>query len=168
MKYLEFDPRGWRETFIDEKNNLLFYLKDFRVSITHIGATSFNGGKSNRNVDILVATSNFADLYSVLVRLQSKKYKLIEQSEKGDFFLLVGPNKVLGYGVSIRLMEYASPIFNRYHAFMILLKERNSRVMRYNDYRLELIQRCGDNWKKYSELKQNYISMMIDEYFKFE
>ena len=168
MKYLEFNPRGWRETFIDEKNNLLFYLKDFRVSINHIGATAFTAGRSNRNVDVLLTVSSLADLHSVLVRLQSKNYKLVEQSPKGDFFLLVAPKKVLGYGVSVRLMEYASPIFVRYQAFITLLKEDNSRVLRYNDFRLELIERCGNNWEQYKQLKQDYIDMMIDENFKFE
>ena len=168
MAFLAFDPHGWREAFTDEKNNLLFYLKDYRVAINHIGATSFTGGRSNRNVDILLTVSNLADIHSVLVRLQSKKYKVAEQSDAGDYFLLVGPQKVLGYGVSIRLMEYASPIFNRYQAFVTLLKEDSSRVIRYNDFRAELVDKCGDDWKKYSQMKQDYINMMIDENFKFE
>ena len=102
------------------------------------------------------------------MKSQDKKYKVVEQSHNGDFYLLVGPSKVLGYGVSIRLMEHASPIFNRYYAFVTLLKEDSSRVQKYNDFRAALLEQCGDDWKKYSQMKQNYINMMVDENFKFE
>lgn len=168
MASLEFNPRGWRETFIDEKNNLLYYLKDFKVAINHIGATAYVAGRSNRNVDLLVTTTSLSDLQSVMVRLVSKKYKVIEQSHDGDFYLLVGPNKVQGYGVSVRLMVYASNIFNRYQAFITLLKEDNNRVLRYNDFRLELLETYGSDWQKYNQMKQNYINLMIDENYKFE
>lgn len=168
MNYLDFDPRGWHETFKDEKNNLLYYLKDFKVSISHIGATSFVGGRSNRNVDVLLTVTNFKDVQSVMVRLVSKKYKILEQSTSGDFYFFVGPSKVQGYGVTVRLMEYASPIFNRYQAFLTLLKESAERVRKYNNFRLELLDKCGDDWKKYSQIKQDYINSIIDDNFKFE
>ena len=168
MSEFIFDPRGWRESFKDEKNNLLYYLKDYQVSITHIGATAYTGSRSNRNVDILVAVKSIVDLNSVLVRLQSKKYKVIEQSAKADFYVLVAPSKVMGCGVTIRLMDYASFVFNRYQAFITLLKEDRSKIYAYNDFRSELVNKCGSNWAMYNELKQNYIEALIDENFKFE
>ena len=168
MKFLFFDPKGWTETFIDEKNNLLYYLKDYKVAVSHIGSTSYPGGRSNRNVDLLVSVTSLKDLSSVLVRLQSKKYKLIESSDNGDLYVLVGPSKVLGYGVTVRLMEYASTIYNRYQAFASLLKEDQDKVRRYNEFRLELVEKYGANWVKYNRLKQDYINMVIDENYKFE
>ena len=115
-----------------------------------------------------MTVNNLADIQSVLVRLISKKYKVIEQSHSGDFYLLVGPNKVLGYGVSIRLMEHASPIFNRYQAFVTLLKEDHTKVEKYNSFRLALIDKCGKNWEMYNRMKRDYIDQLIDENFKFE
>lgn len=171
MKYyrlsLAFDPRSWDKTFEEEKNNLLFYLKDFKVAIKHIGATAYPGGMSNRNVDILIATVSMQDISSIQVRLQSKGYKVIDAT-KPEIVLMVGPKKVGNHGVSIRIMEYASDIYSRYNAFEILMKEDHSRITSYNEYRDELNRTYANNFKQYQELKINYINALIDENFRFE
>lgn len=164
---LKFDPKGWDKAFQEEKNNLLYYLKNFKVAVKHIGATAYPGGMSNRNVDILIATTTFEDVSSVQVRLESKGYKVISSNQLG-FILLKSPKKVQGYGISIRIMEYGSAIFNRYNAFDILLKEDLNRVTRYNKYRDEISYEYFYDFSKYQELKLNYINAMIDENFKFE
>ena len=164
---LRFDPRGWTEAFKEEKNNLLFYLKSFKVAIKHIGATSYAGGMSNRNVDILIATSTFEDISSIQVRLESKGYKVISKDQK-DLVMLKSAKKVNGYGITIRVMEYASPIFNRFNAFETLLKENNRRVVAYNKYREEIYRRHYQNFDRYQQLKFNYINHLIDEKFRFE
>ena len=71
---LRFDPTGWGNTFKEEKNNLQYYLKNFKAAINHIGATSYKNGRSNRNVDILVTVETLSDLSAVIIRLQSKGY----------------------------------------------------------------------------------------------
>ena len=164
---LRFDPFAWDKTFKEEKNNLLYYLSNFKVAIKHIGATAYTGGMSNRNVDILVTTTSFEDISSVQVRLQSKGYKLIP-TDRTDMVLLTGPKRINGYGVSIRIMEYASNIYNRFSAFETLLKEDHKRVTAYNKYRDEINIRCDRDFPKYQELKFNYINALIDEKFKFE
>ena len=164
---LRFDPRGWSETYEEEKNNLLYFLSGFQVGVKHIGATSYAGGMSNRNVDILIATQTMQDISSIQVRLQSKGYKLVDSTLPG-LSTLVGPKKVNGYGITVRVMEYASMIYNRFNAFETLMKENQDRVTRYNEYREEISLRCGPDFQKYQELKLNYINGLIDEKFKFE
>lgn len=164
---LRFDPRGWDDAYNEEKNNLLYYLKGFQVGLKHIGATSYAGGMSNRNVDVLITTVSLQDISSVQVRLVSKGYKVIDSTLPG-LVTLVAPKKVEGYGVTVRIMEYASPIYNRFNAFDTLLREDQDRVTRYNEFRDEINLRCGPNFKKYQELKLNYIEALIDENFKFE
>ena len=171
MKYisssLKFDPRGWNAAYKEEKNNLLYYLKDFKVAIKHIGATAYPGGMSNRNVDILITTTSMQDISSVQVRLESKGYKLLDSSST-DIVMLKSSRLVNGYGITIRIMEYASSIYNRYAAFEILLKENKHRITKYNKYRDDISVIYYTNFKKYQELKLNYINHLIDVHFKFE
>lgn len=165
---LKFDPTGWGETFKEEKNNLLYYLKNFKVAINHIGATAFKNGRSNRNVDILITTTTLNDLSSVVVRLQSKGYKLINYEDGHEYQTLVVPKKVLGYGVTIKVMLYASDIYNRFNAFITLLKEHEHLVKDYNNYRDELTRKYCNDYKTYRKLKIDYINLLLEEHFKFE
>ena len=165
---LRFDPTGWRETFEEEKNNLQYYLKNFKIAINHIGATAYKNGRSNRNVDILITVESIADLSAIVVRLQSKDYKLIDYQEGHDISTLVAPKKILGYGVTIRVILYASEIYNHYNAFITLLKEHEHLVRQYNEYRDNLIHKVSGDWNKYRELKIDYINLLLEEHFKFE
>lgn len=165
---LRFDPDGWRETFLEEKNNLQYYLKNFKLAITHFGATALKGGRSNRNVDVLITSENLSDVSSISVRLQSKGYKLIDYEDGHEIVTLVGPKKVLGYGVTIRVVVYASEIYVKYNAFASLLKEHEQLVKRYNEYRESLAYKCGADWKQYRKLKIDYINLLLEENFKFE
>ena len=166
---LRFDPDGWNETFKEEKNNLQYYLRTFKVAINHIGATAYKNGRSNRNVDILITTVDLNDLTAVVVRLQSKGYKLIHYEEDGhECSTLVAPKRVLGYGVTIKVMVYASEIYKRFNAFSILLKEHEHLVRLYNEYRYDSLCKTGRNWKAYRKMKLDYIALLLEEHFKFE
>lgn len=165
---LRFDPVGWSETYKEEKNNLQYYLKSFKVAITHIGATAYKNGRSNRNVDLLVTVDSLSDLSAVVVRLQSKGYKLINYEEGHEVSTLVGPKKVLGYGVTIKVMLYASETFNKYNAFITLVKEHEHLIRQYNDYRFELTRKYRSDYNTYRKLKIDYINLLLEEHFKFE
>ncbi len=165
---LRFDPTGWGKTFEEEKNNLQYYLKNFKVAINHIGATSYKNGRSNRNVDVLVTVESLSDLSAVVVRLQSKGYKLINYEEGQDVSTLIVPKKILGYGVTIRVMVYASEIFNRYNAFMTLLKEHEHLIREYNKFRDELTRKYCRDYNTYRKLKIDFINLQLVEHFKFE
>lgn len=165
---LRFDPVGWTETYKEEKNNLQYYLKNFKIAITHIGATSYRNGRSNRNVDILVTVESLSELSAVVVRLQSKGYKLINYEEGQNVSTLIVPKKVLGYGVTIRVMVYASEIFNRYNAFITLLKEHEHLIREYNKFRDDLSHKYSRDYNTYRKLKIDYINLLLEEHFKFE
>ncbi len=138
------------------------------MAIVHYGATAYKNGRSNRNVDILITVESLADLSAVMVRLQSKGYKLIDFENNQDYHLMVVPKKVYGYGVTIRIMLYASETYKRYNAFVTLLKEHEQLLRQYNDFRDNITRKCGKNWQAYRTLKTDYINATIDEYFKFE
>ena len=165
---LNFDPTGWGLAYQEEKNNLQYYLKGFKVAINHIGATAYKNGRSNRNVDVLITVQSLADLNAAVVRLQSKGYKLINYEEGHECTTLVVPKKVLGYGVTIKVMLYASEIYKRYDAFITLVKEHEHLVRQYNAFRDELTRKCGKDWQSYRKLKTDYINLLIEEHFKFE
>ena len=165
---LRFDPEGWHKTFLEERNNLQFYLRKFKVAIVHVGATAYKNGRSNRNVDILITVNSLADLSMISARLQTKKYKLINYEDEQDIIYLVGPKKINGYGVTIRVMLYASEFYKRYIAFITLLKEHEHLVKLYNQYRENIYVNYYSDWKTYRKLKTDYINLLLEEHFKFE
>lgn len=165
---LRFDPTGWNKTYVEEKNNLQYYLKNFKFAINHIGATAIKDGRSNRNVDILITVNSLKELSSIVVRLQSKGYKQIDYQEGHDIATLVTPKKVFGYGVTIRVMLYASDIFNRYNAFYTLLKEHGILIKQYNNFRDEIAKKTHNDYQTYRKMKIDYINQIIDEHYKFE
>lgn len=165
---LNYNPRAWEKAFKEEKNNLLYFLANKKVTIEHIGATSIANCRSNHNVDILISVPKMPDIYTIEALLLSKGYREIKEFSTKDCLVLVKKSKVLDQSITIRIAEYASMIFNRIHAFKIVLKDEYDRVQRYNAFREELLDQCGKNWRKYHRIKVDYINSMIDEYFRFE
>lgn len=139
VDFLEYKPSLWSEVYQQEKDNLLFLLPQFKVNIEHIGATAVNSCRSFRNVDILVSTSTFNDIYSVTNVLGAKEYKEMRSLSSIDCLVLIKKHKVNGVGVTVRVVEHASDVYNRIHAFLILLKESYYRVQKYNQFRETLI-----------------------------
>ena len=167
-KYLEFRPEEWDKAFISERNNLLFLLPQFKINVEHIGATSVNGCRSFRNVDILVSTHNFIDIHTIGMLLESKEYREIKEQSTVDCVVLVKKKKVNKMGVTVRVVEYASKTYSRIMAFKVLLQENYSRVVNYNNFREGLITKVNFDIAKYNEIKYDYINQQVDENFKFE
>ena len=165
---LDFRPNEWDKAFISERNNLLFLLPQFKINVEHIGATSVNGCRSFRNVDIMISVHDFIDLQTIAMLLESKEYRLIKELSSMDVLVLVKKKKVNKVAVTVRVVQYASNFYNRAKAFKVLLQENYQRVEKYNKYRDELIQKVGYDIAKYNEIKYNYINSLIDENFKFE
>ena len=168
MDLLDYKPTEWGKAFSKEKDNLLFLLPQYRFNVEHIGATAVNSCRSFRNVDILISVHNFSDIYTLAMILNSSEYKEIRELSSLDCVVLVKRTKVEGVGITLRIVEYASDIYNRFCAFMILLRESYDRVQKYNNFRETLIQQYPNDIKKYNEAKIDYINSIIDSKFKFK
>ena len=75
VEYLDYHPTEWDRIFKKEYNNIHFLLPDMKIYVEHIGATSINGCRSFRNVDVLVSTQSFADIYTAKMLLCIDEYK---------------------------------------------------------------------------------------------
>ena len=168
MAMLRFDPKGWDATYLAERNNLLYLLNGFDIKIEQIGATSFNSGRSNRNVDIMIIADSIADVSSITMKLQTQKYKYLSYLSDHEISTLVKQTRVNGYGITLRVVLNASRMHLRINAFQIYLKEDYHRVQKYNDFRAELYNMYRKDWKSYYRRKRDYINAVIDENFKFE
>ena len=168
MSSLRFDPKGWDATYIAEKNNLLYLLSGFNFKVEQIGATSINSGRSNRNVDIMVVAESIPDVYSIVSKLQTSKYKSLDYLSDSEIVTLVKQTKVNGYGITLRVVANASRWHLRINAFQIYLNENYQNIKRYNDFRAELSRKYRHDWKSYYRCKRDFINAAIDERFKFE
>ena len=165
---LQYHPSDWDKVFISERDNLLFLLPQFKFNVEHIGATSIPNCRSFRNVDILVSLNRFEDLLTVGMLLNSKDYKEIKELSTSDCVVLSKRTKVNGYGVTVRVVEYASMTYNRFIAFKTLLRESFDRTQKYNLFRETLFEETDRDITKYNKIKYDYINSIIDENFKFE
>ncbi len=169
MEYLEYHPVDWDKAFISERDNLLFLLPQFKVNVEHIGATSVNNCRSFRNVDILVSTHNFTDIHTIAMMLCSKEYKELKELSTIDCVVLVKKYKVnKRYGVTVRVVQYASNIYNRIVSFKLLLKDSYDRVQKYNLFREQLFKQVNSNIAEYNKVKYDYINSLLDDNYKFE
>ena len=168
MSSLRFDPKGWDATYIAEKNNLLYLLSCFNFKVEQIGASSINSGRSNRNVDIMIVAESIPDVYSIVAKLQTAKYKSLDYLSDSEIVTLVKQTKVNGYGITLRVVANASRWHLRINAFQIYLNENYQNIKRYNDFRAELSHKYHHDWKSYYRCKRDFINAAIDERFKFE
>ena len=166
MDVLRYRPVAWVKAFQNEKSTLHFLLPQFRMNVEHVGATSVPGCRSFRNVDILISVSNFSDISTISMLLQTKGYNLIDDNYK--CVVLVKKKRVNGERITIRVVEYASQEYLRIVMFKTYLLDRIDNVNKYNIYREKLFADCGRNVIKYNEQKYDYINNHVDEMFKFE
>ena len=169
MEYLEYHPVDWDKAFTSERDNLLFLLPQFKVNVEHIGATSVNSCRSFRNIDILISTHDFKDVHTIAMMLCSKEYKELKDLSTLDCVVLVKKYKInKRYGVTVRVVQYASETYNRYISFKLLLKDSYDRVQKYNFFREQLFKQVNCNITEYNKVKYDYINSLIDDYYKFE
>lgn len=168
VEYLEYRPTEWDNIFKKEFNNIHFLLPDMKVYVEHIGATSVNGCRSFRNVDVLVSTQNFADIYTAKMLLCIDEYKEIPELGNENCVVLVRKKKYGQIGVTVRVVEYGSETYLRFKAFKAILQEDYERTLKYNHYRELFFRQVDKDIKKYNEGKYLYINNLIDENWKFE
>ena len=167
-RILSYKHEDWEKAFASEKENLIFLLPQYKMNVEHIGATSINNCRSFRNVDILIAVNNFADIYTIAMLLASKEYK--ELPELGDMNcrVLVKKHKVNGCGVTVRVVEHASETYKRFVMFKVLLNEDFEKVQGYNYFRENLLKKVNFDIAEYNRVKYDYINSFLDEACKFE
>ena len=167
-RVLSYKHEDWQKAFLMEKDNLIFLLPQYKMNIEHIGATAIKNCRSFRNVDILIAVSNFADIYTIAMLLASKEYKELPELGNMNCRVLTKKHKVNNCGVTVRVVEYASETYNRFIMFKVLLNEDFEKVQGYNYFRENLLTKVNFDIAEYNRIKYDYINSFIDEACKFE
>lgn len=165
---LAYNHKDWSKAFQMERDNILFLLPQYKITIEHIGATSVNNCRSFRNVDILVSVHNFADVYTITMLLASKEYKELPELSDINCRVLAKKHKVNDCGVTVRVVEYASDTYNRFISFKLFLKDSFDAVQKYNLFREALFEKVEHNISEYNRIKYDYINSLLDENYKFE
>ena len=163
-----YEPEKWEEVYKQEKINLQFILGDLKVLVEHIGATSMPACHTSKNLDILISVNDLIDLPTIQNLLVNREYRVVPQYSEDDCVVLVKKTKVLGMGITLRIMQYASQKYNEYKAFRTYLLEDRDRIRAYNRFRQELLRKCGKDFETYRLTKKSYMDGIVKENFRFE
>ena len=154
---------NWRQFFQKEKAILSNALSDQKISmIEHIGATSVVLCNTAGTIDILLSIPSDLDLFTVKNVLSIRGYIFVEEKSTTTtlFFLRRDEN---GHIVAtVRLVEYASDDYNKYKLFKFYLKEKDSHVTKYNDFRYTLAVNSKGNHQEYEKGKAAYIESILE------
>lgn len=162
MKYLEYHAKEWDQIFKDEFNNIHFLLPDMKLKIEHIGATSLSGSYSFRNVDLMIATSSLADIYTAKMMLSVLGYKEMPELGNEQCVVMVKQKKYHKIGVTLRIVEYGSEMYNSFTQFKNLLQTDIHRVNEYNSFRDNLFEEVNKDIKEYNKRKYAFIKKMVE------
>ena len=165
MKLLEFN-NNWKHFFNSEKELLSKALANQEISnIEHIGATSVVMCATAGTIDLLLSIPNSIDFVTIKNILVRKGYKFIE--DKSDYFNLmyfVRKNTKGGIVATLRLVEHSSKTHREILAFKYWLQENRIHVNKYNEFRRTLIEKCGNDIKKYQDTKKGYIESVLNDF----
>lgn len=166
---LPFDNK-WKEFYAYEKALLLHVLKGQKiVNIEHVGATSVVMCGTCGTIDVLCGIQTSLDFITIKNILVRQGYTFIEnQSDYLSHLLFVRRNPNKQIVATIRLVEYGSDVYNRIMAFKYYLKERDSNVRKYNEFRSALLEKYNGDMSQYQIVKSDYIESILNDFCVFK
>ena len=168
-KLIRFN-NNWKNYFAQEKELFLDALPGQKIeSVEHIGATSVVLCATYGTIDLLCSIESSLDFVTIKNLLERKGYIFVE--EKSDYLKLlyfVRRNEAGNIVATLRLVEYCSEEYNKIRAFKFYLRERQSNVDKYNQYRQTILDNYGGDLKMYQELKSRYIESVLKDHCEFK
>ena len=168
MELLPFNDY-WKDCFQNEKKLLLEALAGHEViSVEHIGATSVLMCKTAGTIDLLCSIQDKIEMFTYKNILAIKGYQYVPSESDQNCFMFVRKNKDKKIIATIRLVEHASDAYMNIVLFKYYLQEGMKAVIKYNDFREALIEKCNGNFKVYQKRKKIFIESILNEYCKVE
>ena len=160
---------NWRLLYNREKHMVSAALKGHKISsIEHIGATSVVLCNTSGTIDVLVSIPSILDLFTIKNALSKVSgYECVEHKSNNHLLFFVRRNERKQIVATIRIVEYASAEYNKILSFKYYLKQKNSNVIRYNQFRQALAEHYQNDYRGYQKAKESYIQSILEEYCKY-
>ena len=157
----------WKLYFRNEKALLLDALENHKyIKIEHIGATSIVLGDTCGTIDLLLSIRSKVDFFTIKNQICRKGYEFVPTKSDNDMFFFIRRNSKREIIATIRLVEYASDIYNRIKMFQFYLREKDEHVLKYNEFKHALVMKDKKNIKQYEDAKKAYIQSKLEMHCK--
>ena len=156
---------SWKDAFLDEKKKLLAALHGQRVlGIEHVGATSVVLCKTCGTIDIVCLIPSKYELETIKNILSTSGYQYLKSMSTDECYTFARRNEKKQIVALIKVMEQASKIYKEIILFKHYLRERESHVLTYNQFKKALLEQCGGDVKQYQKIKKNYIESILHDF----
>lgn len=168
LKLIEFNDH-WKDCYVREKRKLLATLKGQKISnIEHIGATSVVMCQTCGTIDVLCSIPNKIEFTTIKNILVANGYQYLASMSSDDCLVLARRNNNKRIVSLVRVVEHASKTHKEHILFKYYLREKESHVKIYNDFRKTLLLQCGGDAKEYQKVKKNYIESILHDFCKVD
>jgi GrpB-like predicted nucleotidyltransferase (UPF0157 family) len=174
---------SWAEDFLKLKEIIQNALKDFNLSIDHIGSTSVNGLGAKPIIDILIGLENEADLDKTIEPMLQKGFTYFKKFERVSIEWTAWPGrrcyvklKSSSHQTVPEILDFddkAGPEFSTVSNIHTVVKSTNDwkRMIAYRDYlrahdkvrdeyyliKKEISKQEFENMLKYNEAKNDFV-----------
>ena len=156
---------NWKDAFLNEKKILSTALHGQRVlGIEHVGATSVVLCKTCGTIDIMCLIPSKYELETVKNILTTRGYQYLPSMSNEDCYTFARRNEKKQIVALIKVVEQASRIYKETILFKHYLRERESHVLTYNQFKKALLEQCNGDVKQYQKIKKNYIESILHDF----
>jgi GrpB-like predicted nucleotidyltransferase (UPF0157 family) len=157
---VEHDPE-WAALFAIEAVNLRERIGQLVADIQHVGSTAVPGLPAKPILDIAVAVSAPETIAVVASRLRASGYLDRGDAARDGGYLLVKESSPDVRIVHLHIVEQSDDQWRHYIAFRDVLRRDATIRRRYADLKRTLAERCQDDRKSYTALKENFIKGVL-------
>jgi GrpB-like predicted nucleotidyltransferase (UPF0157 family) len=155
---VEYDP-GWVGLFEQLRDFVLPVLRDFVITIDHIGSTSVPGLAGKPIVDMDVVVSTNPDVQLAIQRLSTLGY--VHEGDLGATGreAFIPPNNVPWHHLYVCMVENAE--YKRHIRFRDYLRSHPKDAKMYGDLKLEIAKRFHNDRKAYTDAKSEFVNEIL-------
>lgn len=147
----------WSRHFHNECNRLAEHLAELAVDIHHIGSTAINGIKAKPCIDILIEMRSYQDKDILNSKLTSLGYSTLRRNLLPDVsFFAVADVDALRF--HLHCFEQHDPQIERHIRFRDYLNSNKASRDEYENVKVHLSKKYGDNPSLYTKYKTDCIS----------
>lgn len=158
----EYNP-VWEKEFEKEKEILKSILRDYAVSIEHIGSTSIKGISAKPIIDIAIGVDILKSISFIKDKFSNySDYSVKEDSVEGEILVVKRFDKDYTTHL-IHIMEIEKERYKDSILFRDYLIKNSDIAKRYEKLKIALAKKYADDRKKYTSSKTEFITAVLNE-----
>lgn len=154
--------KNWAVEYKKEKECLLNIIGEYILDIQHVGSTSIEGLSAKPIIDIAVAVENVEVLGKLIPILSEAGYDVKNSiDDLGEVLARKGSPENRTHYIHIEIKN--STFWNNHILFRDYLLKYPKYVKEYEELKQQIALKFGDERKKYTAEKNEFISMILNQ-----